>query len=78
MKPNSNQLNIKAMKKVLLAIAVLAMIGFASCSKQKQCKCTGTLLGTEMSTEVTIDRGESCNDLESNYQWADIECHRVF
>lgn len=66
------------MKKVLLAIAVVAMIGLASCSKQKQCKCTGTLLGTEMSTEVTIDREDSCDDLESNYPWADVECHRVF
>lgn len=66
------------MKKVLLAIAVVAMIGLASCSKQKQCKCTGTLLGTEMSTEVTIDRDGSCNDLEDNYPWADVECHRVF
>ena len=66
------------MKKVFLAIAVVAMIGLASCSKQKQCKCTGTLLGTEMSTEVTIDREDSCDDLESNYTWADVECHRVF
>ena len=73
-----NPLNIKKMKKVLLAVAVLAMIGCASCSKQKQCKCTGTVLGTEMSTEVTIDRDENCNDLESNYTWADVECHRVF
>ena len=66
------------MKKVLLAIAVLAMIGFASCSKQKQCTCTGTLLGTEMSTEVTVDRDKDCNDLEVNYPWANVECHRVF
>ena len=66
------------MKKVILAIAVLAMIGFASCSKEKQCKCTGKLAGVEMSTEVTIDKSDSCNDLEGDYSWAEVECHRVF
>ena len=60
------------MKKVILAIA------FASCSKEKQCKCTGTLAGVEMSTEITIDKSESCNDYEGSYAWADVECHRVF
>jgi len=66
------------MKKVILAIAVVAMIGFASCSKNKQCKCTGTVAGVEMSTEITIDKSEKCNDYEANYTWADVECHLVF
>ncbi len=66
------------MKKVFLAIAVIAMIGLASCSKEKQCKCTGKLAGVEISKEVTIDKGEKCNDLEADYSWAEIECRRVF
>lgn len=66
------------MKKIFLAIAVIAMVAFASCSKQKQCKCTGKVAGVEMSAEITIDKSENCNDYETNYNWADVECHRVF
>ena len=68
------------MKKVFLAIAVVAMVAFASCSKQKQCKCTGQIGSLEVSEEVTIDKSEKCDDLEDDIDfvlWDDIECHRV-
>lgn len=61
------------MKKVFLAIAVMAMIGFASCSKEKTCKCTyETSIGGIVSEfplgEQTITEG-SCSDLENNGAW---------
>lgn len=41
------------MKKVLLAIAVVAMIGLASCSKSKTCICKYTIMGVQTEVEVT-------------------------
>ena len=41
------------MKKVLLAIAVVAMIGLASCSKSKTCVCTYDIYGIPYEVEVT-------------------------
>ena len=78
------------MKKVLLAIGVVAMIFVgASCNKQKTCVCEYTveILGVSNTTslgEVTIEEG-SCSDLENNGQWnaqignlanAQIHCSR--
>ena len=52
------------MKKVLLALAVIGMIGFASCTKEKECKCTYTdANGQEQEYTSTIDEG-TCADLE--------------
>lgn len=41
------------MKKVLLAIAVIGMIGLASCSKSKTCVCTYNILGVPYEVDVT-------------------------
>ncbi|MCF0200491.1 MAG: hypothetical protein HUK16_03835 [Bacteroidales bacterium] len=62
------------MKKVLLAIAVVAMLGFASCSKEKTCKCTYDVNAFGVTTTVplperTITSG-SCSDLENNGAWS--------
>ena len=62
------------MKKVLLAVAVVAlMVLGASCNKQKTCHCEYTveLFGVSTTTslgDVTIEEG-SCSDLEQNGQW---------
>jgi hypothetical protein len=62
------------MKKVLLAIAVVAILGLgSSCSKQKTCHCTYTVevLGVSTTTDLgdyTIEEG-SCSDLEQNGNW---------
>lgn len=59
------------MKKVLLAIAVVALLGIGtSCSKEKTCHCTYTLevLGISETYDLgdyTIEDG-SCSDLENN------------
>lgn len=59
------------MKKVLLAIAVIALIGCASCSKAKICHCyydytdlTGAS-GTKDIGQRIINEG-TCSDLENN------------
>lgn len=42
------------MKKVVLAIAVIAMVGcFASC--KKTCKCTTYAAGASSTTEINLD-----------------------
>ena len=53
------------MKKVILAIAVLAMIGLASCSKEKDCKCTATLYGVSVDLGTYHITEGSCSDLET-------------
>jgi len=54
------------MKKVLLLMAVAAMIGLCSCNKSKDCKCTTTqtLPGLDpvvTETTMTIEKGK-CSD----------------
>ena len=62
------------MKKVLLVLAAVAMLGFASCSKEKTCVCSYdvTLLGVTNTVhlgERVITEG-SCKDLESDGAWS--------
>lgn len=54
------------MKKVLLAIAVVAMIGFASCTKSKNCKCTATIVGQSVTVEMNDQKVRSCSDIDSS------------
>ena len=53
------------MKKLLLGFAIIGMISLASCSKEKDCKCTNTVTGMDaITTTVTIDDGK-CSDMNS-------------
>lgn len=58
------------MKKVFLALAVVALVGFASCSKAKVCHCyydyTGLLGNGSQDLGLFEIKGGSCSDLESN------------
>ena len=64
------------MKKLLLAVAAIAMMGFASCSKEKDCHCyydyTVPIVGTSTTQDLGvrhITKG-SCSDLEQeNSGW---------
>ena len=68
-------LNYNKMKKVLLAIGIVAMVFLgASCNKQKTCHCTYTVevLGVSTTTDLgdyTIEVG-NCSDLE--------DCWKIF
>ncbi len=62
------------MKKVLLVLAAVAMLGFASCSKEKTCVCSYDLNVFGVTTnfplgERVITEG-SCQDLENNGAWS--------
>ena len=55
------------MKKLVLAIAAMALlaIGTTSCNKEKVCKCTATVGGISVEVgEYTIQEG-NCTDLET-------------
>lgn len=54
------------MKKLLLAIGVVAMIGFASCTKTKNCKCTATYAGQVVTVEMNDQKVRSCSDIDSS------------
>ena len=61
-----SNLNGEKMKKVLLLMAVATMIGFCSCNKSKDCKCTTTQTIPGMDpvvteTTLTIEKG-NCSD----------------
>lgn len=47
------------MKKVLLAVAVIAMIGLASCSKSKTCVCKYNIYGVPY--EVDVEDQKTCD-----------------
>lgn len=81
------------MKKVFLALAVVAMIGFASCSKEKDCHCyydyTVPVIGNSATQDLGvyhINEG-SCKDFqEQNNGWninlgdlgtGTVRCERV-
>ncbi|MDO4803015.1 MAG: hypothetical protein Q4A15_12690 [Prevotellaceae bacterium] len=60
------------MKKVLLVLAAVAMLGFASCSKEKTCVCSYDIEIFGVNTNVPL--GEkvttgSCSDLENAGAW---------
>lgn len=75
-----NQLNIKAMKKVLLALAVVALIiGASSCNKQQKCQCTYRFGGLSYDTDVFLtEEGRTCSEYEAEYNYSEIDCHRVY
>lgn len=59
------------MKKVLLAIAAVALIGLASCSKEKTCKCTtkdgdGNVVSTNTYT-INKEDGSDCSKFEAGF-----------
>lgn len=68
------------MKKVLLAIAVLAiMFSASSCNKQKKCQCTYKIGPISYETDVFLSQeGKSCSDYEAQYSFSEIECHTVY
>ena len=54
------------MKKVLLVIGVVAMMFLgASCSKEKDCKCTATVGGVPVDLGTYHIEEGSCSDLET-------------
>ena len=65
------------MKKVFLALAVVGLIGFASCSKEKDCHCyydyTMPLTGTSATQDLGsyhITDGRSCTEFQNqNNNW---------
>ena len=68
------------MKKVLLALAVVALaIGASSCNKQQKCNCTYKIGGISAETGVFLTaEGKTCSDYEATYNYSEIECHRVY
>lgn len=75
------------MKKALLAIGVIAMMGLMSCNKPQTCKCTATtnLLGIETTIDLGVhetEEGQKCKDLESSsnfgsYAQGSITCKKI-
>lgn len=75
------------MKKALLAISVIAMLGLISCNKPQTCKCTAktSVLGVETTIDLGIhetNEGQKCKDLESSsnfgsYAQGTITCKKV-
>ena len=54
------------MKKVFLAIGIVAMMVLgASCSKEKDCKCTATVGGVSVEVGTYHIEEGSCSDLET-------------
>lgn len=68
------------MKKVLLAIAVIALlVGASSCNKQKKCQCTWKMGNATIEGEVFLTQeGKNCKDYEATYTYSEIDCHRVY
>ena len=67
------------MKKVFLAIGIVAMMVLAaSCSKEKDCKCTAKVGGVSVEIGTWHIEEGSCSDLEttiSGYQF--VTCKKV-
>lgn len=54
------------MKKVILAVAVIAMVaGFASCKKTSKCVCTYEYAGVTVTTDAAEYNVKSCDKIES-------------
>ena len=68
------------MKKVLLAIAVVAVLfSVSSCNKQKKCQCTWKLGNLSYDSDVFLsEEGKTCKDYEAQYTYSEIDCHTVY
>lgn len=68
------------MKKVFLALAVVAVVFSAtSCNKQQKCQCTYKIGNLSYDTDVFLsEEGKTCQDYEATYNFSEIDCHRVF
>jgi hypothetical protein len=67
------------MKKLLLALAVIALVvGASSCNKQKKCQCTWKMGNVTIEGDVFLsDEGKKCKDYEATYNYSEIDCHTV-
>jgi hypothetical protein len=57
------------MKKLFLVVSVIAMVGFTSCSKYKDCQCTYSALGVSVTAPVVDasyleQAGLTCSEYE--------------
>ncbi len=52
------------MKKVILAVAVIATVAFASCSKKTDCTCTVKMEGIE-DQEITVADQKDCAKVDA-------------
>lgn len=68
------------MKKVFLALAVVAIVFSASsCNKQKKCQCSWKMGNVTIDGEVFLsEEGKKCSDYESTFNYSEIECHTVY
>lgn len=67
------------MKKVLLAVGILAVLFSASsCNKQRKCQCTYKIGSFSYETDVFLSaEGKTCSDYEAQYSYSEIDCHTV-
>ena len=80
--PPKTQKKINIMKKVVLLLAVVAMVSsLTSCKKDYACKCTGTILGASYSAESATfkatkkDAEDTCTS--STYTGTGLSCEAV-
>jgi hypothetical protein len=63
------------MKKVLLSLAIVALVGIAFTSCKKSCTCKTTILGTTTSSEIdSIDSEDACNTLNTAFSITGGSC----
>ena len=63
------------MKKVFLAIAVVAMIAMASCKKSNECKCKTTDPNGNVTTAThTLEEGQTCSQFEVSIAGYSVKC----
>ena len=67
------------MKKVILAVAVIAMVaGFASCKKSVNCKCTYKLAGETIEVPATEYPVKKCDKVELSVAGIEeLKCEEV-
>lgn len=68
------------MKKIFAVLAVVAIAAvFTSCDKDGgRCKCTYTILGTEVSQEYDMPDDTNCKDFESTLdKYTNVSCKPV-
>ena len=55
------------MKKILLAVAAIAMVGMFTVSCNKNCTCKTYLNGTVIRTteDIEVESGKKCKDMDS-------------
>ncbi len=77
LKKEAKQKNPIKMKKVFLALSVVALFALSSCNKEIECECDTISNGNVVDTNTFTIEEDDCSSLEKDMGTSKIECKEI-